>query len=81
MLVVVLIALTNLVTFALSSRFQRMALIDEDDFDFNIYDSVEYSSSYTGMYHDHQSRQTVYFSVTGSGDSTTGQPSYVTDGQ
>jgi len=46
--VVVLIALTNLMTFVFSSRFQRMAMIDEDDFDFNIYDSIEYSSSYTG---------------------------------
>ena len=46
--VVVLIALTNLMTFVFSSRFQRMAIIDEDDFDFNIYDSIEYSSSYTG---------------------------------
>ena len=53
LVVATLLALTNLATFLLSTSFQRLARFDEEEFDYQIYDSqdFEHSYSYTGQYH------------------------------
>ena len=53
LVVATLLALTNLATFLLSTSFQRLAQFDEEEFDYQIYDSqdFEHSYSYTGQYH------------------------------
>ena len=42
-----LILLTNFVTFILSSSFQKLAKFDEDDYNYHIYDSLDYEHSYS----------------------------------
>ena len=52
LVVATFLALTNLATFLLSTSFQRLAQFDEEEFDYQIYDSqdFEHSYSYTGQY-------------------------------
>ena len=56
LVVATLLALTNLATFLLSTSFQRLAQFDEEEFDYQIYDShdFEHSYSYTGQYRSYQ---------------------------
>ena len=45
-IVVFLLFLTNIVTFMFSTSFQSMARFD-DEFDYHIYDSLDYEHSYS----------------------------------
>ena len=47
LLVVFLLFLTNIVTFLLSTSFQRLDRFDDDEFDYHIYDSLDYEHSYS----------------------------------
>ena len=46
LLILSLLLLTNIVTFMLSTSFQRLARFD-DEFDYHIYDSQDYEHSYS----------------------------------
>ena len=46
LLILILLIMTNIVTFMFSTSFQRLAKFD-DEFDYHIYDSQDYEHSYS----------------------------------